>query len=89
MLCYEENTKRMEKSFDPLRCDAVGSWGKHFFNSLYLTFMLQNGTMSERHQASKELPICERKMKYWERQPHFDRQQSATLAIKMKRDWER
>lgn len=76
MLCYSENVGPSEGAFDPSRCNAVRCYMGHFDNSLYLTFMMLNGSMKEKHQASIEMPICERKMKYWENQPHFEKSEA-------------
>jgi hypothetical protein len=89
MICYDLNPPRADNSkpFDPTRCDAVKLWAGHFRNSLTLTFFLQNGTTREKHDASKELEVCERKMKYWERQPGFDRHAAQLAAAEIKRSW--
>lgn len=89
MLCYEHNSTRRELpfNFNPLRVNAVKKYLEHYSNSLYLAFMLENGTMRERSEASKELTICERKMLYWERQPHFIRDEANRGIEKLKRQW--
>lgn len=88
-LIYEENPVRMAGSFNPAKCNANDQWLKHFKNSLYLSFMLKHGNRVERHQASKELVICERKMAYWSRQPHFVQRKSQEDAIRAKKEWSR
>lgn len=87
MLVYEQNPERRDGAFDPMRCNAVKCYMRHFNNSLYLTFMLANGTTTEKHDASKELEICERKMKYWERQPHFDEHEADLKRVAAKKRW--
>jgi hypothetical protein len=56
-------------------------------NRFYLTFFLHNGTMIEKHKASKELAICDRKLAYWERNPCFDRKKAETILDEIKRKW--
>lgn len=58
-------------AFDPSRCDAVKCYMSHYQNLLVLDFMSRNGNFKERAQANEEIEICKRKMKFWERQPHF------------------
>lgn len=78
MFCY--STQRVSvrtdsdklDNFNPLKCDATKCYLEHYANSVVLTHFLNFGTLAEKHQAQKELEICERKMKYWKRQPHFN-----------------
>lgn len=44
----------------------------HFDNFLFLNVLSKEGTFQERGQVEKELPICLRKMKFWEQHPNFD-----------------
>lgn len=87
-LCYSDKTSPGDfVGFDPLRADPVKAMMKHYSNYLYLTFMLENGNMTEKHEASKELVICERKMNYWKRQPHFSTEEAARQILALKKDW--
>ena len=83
----DESSNGDGAAFDPTRCDAVKLYMKHYNNALYLTFMLSNGTTVEKHEASKEMVICERKMKYWERQPHFCTEEANRQRIAAKKLW--
>lgn len=91
MFCYETSRVSVRTgengplNFDPLRCDAVKAYMKHYENFLFLDFMVQNGTIAEKHQASKELEICKRKMKFWERQPHFIQAEATRQKQEMNR----
>lgn len=74
MFCYSTVSvaiKGDRGGFDPLRCDATKCYVEHYKNKLTLEFIVMNGTIAEKKQAGLELEICERKMKYWARQPHF------------------
>jgi hypothetical protein len=77
MFCYETTRisvrtgQDSSAGFDPSRCDAVKCYLDHYKNLLFLDFMSKNGTIAERAQADAEIEICKRKMKFWERQPHF------------------
>ena len=72
-------------NFDPLKCDAVKCYMTHYQNFLTLDWFAKHGTIHEKHQANRELEICRRKMKYWERQPHF----SSAEAIRKKQEMNR
>ena len=77
MYCYDttrvsvNTNKEGPSNFDPARCDAVKSYMTHYSNFLVLDFMSKHGDFKERAQADAEILICNRKMKFWERQPHF------------------
>lgn len=71
-------------TFNPLNCDATKCFTEHYMNSLVLTFMANNGTIFEKNQAIKELEICERKMKYWKKQPHFNEKEALEFMKKHK-----
>lgn len=81
MFFYETQTisvrsYRDDKGFDPSRCDATKCYIGHYYNFLALSHIATYGNMKERAQASAELEICKRKMRYWKRQPHFDHEQA-------------
>ena len=76
MFCYEISrvsvrTEIGSSNFDPSKCNAVKCYLDHYRNFLFLDFMIQKGTIAEKHQAGKEMEICKRKMKFWARQPNF------------------
>lgn len=87
MLIYSDNTGGMNGSFDPSKCNAVKCYLEHFGNSLYLSFMLANGTFKEKHEASLELPICERKMEYWQRQSNFIESEADRGRKNLREQW--
>ena len=88
-LLYDEpnNTFISMSGFRPEACDATKLYLYHYENSLTLTFFLQNGNAKEKHQASTELVICERKMAYWHRQANFDEGKALAEIQKLKRKW--
>jgi len=87
-LIYDDTVTGSFTGFNPAKCNATKVYMTHFSNSLYLTFMLKEGNRIERHQASKELLICERKMTYWKRQFNFDEAQVEKLMVKEKKKWQ-
>lgn len=72
-LCYRDNEKRSLKGFNPNRCDPNKMIYNHLENYFFLKFVILNSSdIIERHRASKELDICERKIEYWKKRPAFD-----------------
>lgn len=76
MFCYTTGsvsvrTETGPSNFDPMRCNAVKCYMEHYQNHLVLTHISNTGTITEKAQAKRELEICQRKMAYWARQPHF------------------
>jgi hypothetical protein len=86
-LCYSDNEQRGSGYFDIDKFNPNRMWLVHYRNSLYLGFMLKNGDRLERHQASKELVIAERKMAFWKRDSRFNHDQSLKDAIMAKKEW--
>ena len=92
MFCYDTKEIAVRKdggsfSFDPSRVDATKQYLTHYGNLLYLAFMLDRGTMSEQTQARKEMELCKRKLAYWERQPHFEKERALNGCIELKKTW--
>lgn len=80
--CYDTTrisvrTDQGPMNFDPMRCNATKCYLDHYKNFLVLDFIAKNGTLHEKAQARREIEVCERKMTYWKRQPHFN----ADLAV--------
>jgi hypothetical protein len=86
-LVYDSAPSTFTGVFDPLRCDAVEKFMGHYNSSLTLSFFLAHGTMAEKAQASKELAMCDRKMNYWRRQPHYCAERAARAIEKARRSW--
>lgn len=69
------------------KVNANRSYLRHYENSLFLQFMLNNGTMEERRQASKELAICDRKMSRMEKHANFIWDAVLPEIEKLKKNW--
>jgi len=87
VLVYEETTQGGFSGFNPAKCDATKVFMTHYTNSLYLKFMLLKGNRLEKHQAVKELAICDRKLLYWQRQSNFDDVKAERLMVEEKKKW--
>ena len=72
-LCYQDNETRSNTPFNPHRYNPNNVICNHLENYFFLKFIIQNSQdMLERHRASKELDICERKIAYWKKMPTFN-----------------
>jgi len=67
---YSDNQPfRSNKPFRASDYDADVQISKHLENWFYLRFIqTQTDDLVERHQATKELTICDRKIEFWKRQ---------------------
>lgn len=62
----------------------------HYSNLLHLQFILNNSTdRVEKHQAAKEVIICERKLAFWARHPSWNPTLIANETAKLKQQWAR
>ena len=86
-IAYNENDKYNGPPISYYKINANKSYLKHYENSLLLQFMLNNGDMNERRQASKELAICERKMSRMEKHANFDWNVVLPEVEKLKKLW--
>jgi len=86
MLIYSSEQEKLGP-IDLDRIDATKVWLGHFANSLMLGFFIAKGTRIEKQEASQELVICERKMKFWERQPNFELDRATAETSKLKTQW--
>lgn len=85
-LVYEE-TPRGNFS-GSIQCDATKMYVTHFKNYLYLKFIYANSDKTlEKMQASKELAIAEKKMKYWASRHDYDEKRSMEECNNLKKQW--
>lgn len=87
MIFYDDgNAKNGNFNWSSLsRMNPNSVWATHSYNHFVLTHIFRNGNTSEKMQASKELEIAERKMKFWSRQPGFDETVATNSRIRMYR----
>lgn len=87
---YSDTVKYDGPPIDPLRCDAVKAYMKHYENLLILKVMMgdASSTPAEKAQARLETAICERKLAYWRRQPHFEQQRANEEMGAAKKRWQ-
>ena len=70
------------------RWNAVKGYLNHYSNYLMLSFIAQSTRdRAEKHQAVKELAICERKMRFWTTHPNYDQSEVTKGCAALKRDW--
>ena len=71
---------RLLKILNPTAC-----YLKHYENMLYLRFIAENSDdRLEKHQAEKEMRICQRKLDYWARLYNHDEALKGMQALKQK-----
>ena len=87
MFIYSDTREPFSGSIDFSRIDAVKQFLKHYDNSLFLLLLMSQGTVIEKAQARKEMAICERKMKFWERQDNYNRDAALAGMDKAKKLW--
>jgi hypothetical protein len=82
---YSDERLPFSGHIDYTRVDATKKYLEHYSNSLVLTVMVREGV--EKHQALKELTACERKMRFWETKPNFDRDRMVRGCQELKSQW--
>lgn len=61
---------------------------RHLKNQFYLQFILhKSDRVNEKMQATKELEICERKLKFWRQQRSYDSAIEARLVAQLRKTW--
>jgi hypothetical protein len=71
------------KTFDPHKL-----YLKHLENWFFLKHTYAKGTLPEQFQATIELPICERKLKYWSDKASFNFRQVENRQRELSTIWE-
>lgn len=70
------------------RLDATKHYLTHYENWKFLNFILQaSDDRVERHQANKEIGICDRKLTYWSRHPNWSRDKAEEGKRKIDQNW--
>ena len=89
MFFYSDTAKYDGPNIDPSKCDATKIVLNHYSNLLLLKVMMgdASSSVSEKAQARKETAICERKIKYWERQARYDSDAALKGMDAMKKMW--
>lgn len=72
MYFYSDTAPRGQSDIDVWKMNGSAAYLRHFDNFLILTVFAKEGTREERAQAEKELLICGKKLRFWERHPKFD-----------------
>jgi hypothetical protein len=86
-LIYDESSLKTFSNIRISDIDGTKAYLKHFENQLYLSFMAKHGSRDERWQAERELVICERKMRYWEKHPRFIGEDARRGMEALKKNW--
>lgn len=69
--------------------DGTKAYVSHYDNLLFLRFVAENerSTFAEKRQAEKEMLICERKLKWWERHPNYNQKEALRQIEQRKKLW--
>jgi hypothetical protein len=71
------------------RLNPTRQYIKHLENWFFLKLVLMNDeSMINRHQASKELAICDRKLAYWAKKAGFDEAEASRALQELKSKWQ-
>ena len=78
-------------AYDPgliARLNPNTQYKKHLENWFFLKFIMMNSDdWREKAQASKELTICDRKLKFWQHRPTFNDDTMRADVIELKKKW--
>lgn len=88
MFLYSDTAPRTN-SFqgDVWKMDANKGYMRHYDNLLYLQFIQKEGSFVEKRQATKEIEICKRKLKFWEHHPNYDHDVVRPQVEKKVKEW--
>jgi hypothetical protein len=86
-LIYDESASGGASNISVDKMDGTKAYLRHYGNKRALTFFAERGSPVERWQAEKELVICERKLKFWEKHPNFVGETARAGMEKINRDW--
>ena len=87
-LIYNENEVHTGGGPDLNSLNPNTMFRKHLENWFFLKLTLRNGNMIDRHKASKELAICDRKLDYWQKKRSFDQEQAMRDVAELRSRWQ-
>ena len=89
-IIYSDTSVMTGRPPDMSKMDATKKFLEHFSNSLILKAIQQKSKdLGEKHQATKELNICDRKMEFWRRHPRFNMATATNAANTLRAQWAR
>jgi hypothetical protein len=88
MFFYSDNEPRMGNPPPYHKQNATKSYLTHYDNLLFLTFLLANSNdRAEKQQASKEMTICERKLKHWTHHANYNHADAMRGIQELRKKW--
>lgn len=88
MFFYSATPVKPDHAINLARINPTRAYLRHYDNLLFLTFVVnKSDKATERRQALLELPICERKLTYWKRQPTFNHDEAQREIVKKRKEW--
>jgi hypothetical protein len=80
MAIFYDSGNAKNSDFNPSliwKMNPNSQWANHSYNHIVLNHIIKTSKdFNERQQARKEIEIAERKMKFWERHPDFEKDHS-------------
>lgn len=86
-LIYDTSAQSAGVPISVSRMNATKAFLRHFENKLILSFFAEKGSQIEKWQAEKELLICERKLRFWEKHPNFEGAVAMKEMGNLKKAW--
>lgn len=88
-ICYDDSVRQPFSGININMMNPIPPYLKHYDNLMYLTFLAnKSDDRNERHQAAKELMICNRKLKFWSRHPDWNAKEAGPKIEEIKKRWE-
>lgn len=84
---YSDTAARGSSDINVWKMNGSARYLDHFSNYLFLMFVAKKGTREERASVEKEILICERKLKFWERHPRYDAEFVQKEKEKLIKQW--
>ena len=87
MYFYSDTAPREALNINIGAINSSQAYLRHFDNYLFLNFVAKKGPFQERAAVEKEIIICERKLKFWQRQPNFDEKLVRKETERLIKNW--
>jgi hypothetical protein len=87
MFIYSDTDDKPTGFVPKFNIDPHPAYLKHAANWFYLRLIYSNGSTLDKFQATKELAICDRKLKYWSSKPTFNPDLVETEVKRLSKEW--
>lgn len=87
MFFYSDTKSGPAPQINIWKLNGTKQFLKHYDQMLFLKFVAQKGTQTERRQAEKEIPLCEKSMIFWRRHPNYVEEDALKGVTELKKNW--